>query len=122
MKIAATREEELGKWLFLSDNVKEVRAAREAGMQSYVVVREGNAVLTEQEREGQVSPSYSWWVRGRELTRYRRLLRVLRRSKCRRSKDLRDKRDFPASIYKAVMVLGLWQERGISSGGTRLGV
>ncbi|KAG9249195.1 HAD-like domain-containing protein, partial [Calycina marina] len=42
------------RWLFLSDNVKEVVAAKEADMLSYVVVREGNAPLTEMEREGQV--------------------------------------------------------------------
>lgn len=33
------------EWLFLSDNVKEVKAAIEAGMRAYVVVREGNAPL-----------------------------------------------------------------------------
>lgn len=50
-KIAATRPEVgLGKWLFLSDNPREVEAAKEAGMQSFVVVREGNAPLTEEER------------------------------------------------------------------------
>lgn len=36
---------------FLSDNVKEVDAAREAGMQAFVVVREGNAVLSVEDRE-----------------------------------------------------------------------
>ncbi|KAK4244410.1 HAD-like domain-containing protein, partial [Corynascus novoguineensis] len=40
----------IGEWLFLSDNVREVEAAKEAGMQSYVVERPGNAQLTEQER------------------------------------------------------------------------
>ncbi|KAI0835550.1 enolase-phosphatase E1 [Hypoxylon sp. FL0890] len=34
-----------GEWLFLSDNVKEVDAAIEAGMQSVVVQRPGNAPL-----------------------------------------------------------------------------
>ncbi|KAI1393893.1 enolase-phosphatase E1 [Hypoxylon trugodes] len=34
-----------GEWLFLSDNVKEVDAAIEAGMQSIVVQRPGNAPL-----------------------------------------------------------------------------
>lgn len=34
------------QWLFLSDNVLEVAAAVEAGMQSAVVKREGNAPLT----------------------------------------------------------------------------
>jgi enolase-phosphatase E1 len=32
-------------WLFLSDNVKEVEAAKRAGMQSFVVQRPGNAPL-----------------------------------------------------------------------------
>jgi enolase-phosphatase E1 len=50
-KIAATRAEEIRKWLFLSDNVKEVDAAREAGMKSFVVVREGNAPLSGEEKE-----------------------------------------------------------------------
>jgi enolase-phosphatase E1 len=53
-KIAATRSEERGSWLFLSDNVAEVNAAREAGMQSFVVVREGNAPLSEEDRQGHV--------------------------------------------------------------------
>jgi enolase-phosphatase E1 len=35
------------EWLFLSDNVKEVEAAKEAGMQSIVVQREGNNPLPE---------------------------------------------------------------------------
>lgn len=34
-----------GEWLFLSDNVKEVDAAIEAGMRSVVVQRPGNAPL-----------------------------------------------------------------------------
>lgn len=54
LKISATRGEERSKWLFLSDNVGEVRAAKEAGMKSFVVVREGNAALSEEEKEGQV--------------------------------------------------------------------
>jgi len=54
-KIARTRKEEIGKWLFLSDNVKEVAAAKEAGMQSWVVVREGNSPLSESDRDGQVA-------------------------------------------------------------------
>ncbi|CAD6439369.1 72b296dd-9852-4f1e-9200-86229ece155b [Sclerotinia trifoliorum] len=45
---------EVGEWLFLSDNVKEVRAAKESGMKSFVVVREGNADISAEEREGQV--------------------------------------------------------------------
>ena len=52
-KIAATRKEDVSKWLFLSDNVKEVKAAKEAGMQSYVVVRKGNPPLSADEKEGQ---------------------------------------------------------------------
>ncbi len=32
----------------------EVNAAREAGMQSFVVVREGNAPLSEEDRQGHV--------------------------------------------------------------------
>lgn len=34
-------------WLFLSDNVREVEAAKAAGMQSFVVRRPGNAPLSE---------------------------------------------------------------------------
>ncbi|KAF7875192.1 hypothetical protein EAF04_002364 [Stromatinia cepivora] len=45
---------EVGEWLFLSDNVNEVRAAKESGMKSFVVVREGNAHISAEEREGQV--------------------------------------------------------------------
>ncbi|KAI5790240.1 HAD-like domain-containing protein, partial [Geopyxis carbonaria] len=37
-------------WLFLSDNVKEVEAAKSAGMDSIVLVRPGNAPLTAQDR------------------------------------------------------------------------
>lgn len=36
--------------LFLSDNTKEVDAAREAGMFSLVVDRPGNAALSEEEK------------------------------------------------------------------------
>ncbi|KAF8544136.1 acireductone synthase-like protein [Trichophaea hybrida] len=39
------------EWLFLSDNVKEVEAARQAGMDSIVLVRPGNLPLTEEEKE-----------------------------------------------------------------------
>lgn len=56
MKIAKAHVE-LGSaehWLFLSDNVKEVRAAKAAGMQSFVVVREGNAELSEEDRREHV--------------------------------------------------------------------
>jgi enolase-phosphatase E1 len=53
-KIAGTRQEDIAKWLFLSDNVNEVRAAKEAGMQACVVVREGNSPLSPEDREGQL--------------------------------------------------------------------
>jgi len=53
-KIASSREEEVEKWLFLSDNVKEVRAAKKTGMQALVVVREGNPALSEKDLEGEV--------------------------------------------------------------------
>ncbi len=33
------------EWLFLSDNVSEVEAAKDAGMQSFVVQRPGNPAL-----------------------------------------------------------------------------
>ncbi|KAK4147006.1 HAD-like domain-containing protein [Dichotomopilus funicola] len=46
---AAHPEVPVARWLFLSDNVREVEAALEAGMQSYVVVRPGNAPLTPEE-------------------------------------------------------------------------
>lgn len=42
---------EKGRWLFLSDNVREVEAALEAGMQSLVVVREGNMVISDNDKE-----------------------------------------------------------------------
>ena len=38
------------EWLFLSDNVKEVEAAKQAGMQSVVVDRPGNAELSGEAR------------------------------------------------------------------------
>lgn len=53
-RIAGTRGEAVGKWLFLSDNAREVGAAKEAGMQGFVVVREGNAPLSEEEKENNV--------------------------------------------------------------------
>ncbi|KAG7191813.1 enolase-phosphatase E1 [Scheffersomyces spartinae] len=43
-------EEEEESVLFLSDNVKEVKAAKEAGMEGYVVERPGNAPLTDSDR------------------------------------------------------------------------
>jgi enolase-phosphatase E1 len=39
-----------GQWLFLSDNVREVEAAKEAGMQSVIVERPGNAQLSDEDR------------------------------------------------------------------------
>lgn len=45
---------EASKWLFLSDNPREVAAAKQAGMQSFVVVREGNAPLSEEDRSAHV--------------------------------------------------------------------
>jgi enolase-phosphatase E1 len=53
-KIAATRGEGVGRWLFLSDNAKEVNAAKGAGMQSFVVVREGNAPLSDEEKKDNI--------------------------------------------------------------------
>ncbi|RYF22680.1 MAG: acireductone synthase [Oxalobacteraceae bacterium] len=38
-------------WLFLSDNVKEAEAAKDAGMQSWVVERPGNAELSAESRQ-----------------------------------------------------------------------
>jgi len=46
--------EDISKWLFCSDRVEEVDAAREAGMQAVVVVRAGNAPLSEEDRERHV--------------------------------------------------------------------
>lgn len=51
-KIASSHPDVLpGQFVFLSDNVREVDAAIAAGMQSKVVVRPGNAELTQDERE-----------------------------------------------------------------------
>jgi enolase-phosphatase E1 len=50
-KIAAQHPDiPVGEWLFLSDNVKEVEAAKAAGMQSFVVDRPGNAELSDEDR------------------------------------------------------------------------
>ncbi|AEO69350.1 dd70fded-1a08-411d-b708-5e42d26efbcb [Thermothielavioides terrestris] len=50
-RIAATFPDvPLDEWLFLSDNVKEVEAAKAAGMQSFVVERPGNAELAPEAR------------------------------------------------------------------------
>ncbi|KAH9221058.1 HAD-like domain-containing protein [Leptodontidium sp. 2 PMI_412] len=45
------KEIEIARWLFCSDRVEEVDAAREAGIQAVVVVREGNKPLSESEKE-----------------------------------------------------------------------
>jgi len=45
------RDEEPGKWLFLSDRPEEVKAALEAGMKSLVVMREGNVKLSEEDEK-----------------------------------------------------------------------
>lgn len=51
-KIASKHAEyPVNEWLFLSDNVKEVEAAKQAGMQSYIVERPGNAELSEDTRK-----------------------------------------------------------------------
>lgn len=50
-KRGAEAEAEAGTVLFLSDNVREVRAALEAGMKAIVVDRPGNAELLGCERE-----------------------------------------------------------------------
>jgi len=53
-KIVATHAQwDLPGWLFLSDNVKEVEAARGAGMHAAVVVRDGNAPLSAEEQANQ---------------------------------------------------------------------
>lgn len=39
------------EWLFFSDNVKEVQAAEEAGMRAVVLVRPGNAELSEEDKK-----------------------------------------------------------------------
>jgi enolase-phosphatase E1 len=46
-KIAAKYQDQFAKgdWLFLSDNVAEVDAAKSSGMQSFIVTRPGNAPL-----------------------------------------------------------------------------
>lgn len=50
-KISKTTGINPKEWLFLSDNVKEVEAAKAAGMQSIIVVRPGNADLTDADRQ-----------------------------------------------------------------------
>ncbi|KAG5359005.1 Enolase-phosphatase E1 [Yarrowia sp. C11] len=45
---------EAGDVLFLSDNVREIEAAKKAGLRAYVAERPGNAELTAKEREENV--------------------------------------------------------------------
>ncbi|KAK6371484.1 enolase-phosphatase E1 [Exophiala oligosperma] len=52
VKIAEALEQDQSDILFLSDNVKEVRAALEASMKAVVVDRPGNAPLSEEDRKG----------------------------------------------------------------------
>jgi len=48
------------EFLFLSDNVREVEAAKEAGMKAVVVVRDGNAPLTgDEERRNMLVHSFA---------------------------------------------------------------
>lgn len=50
-KIASHHAEyPISEWLFLSDNVREVEAAKQASMQSFIVERPGNADLSEEAR------------------------------------------------------------------------
>ncbi|KAI9784948.1 MAG: enolase-phosphatase E1 [Geoglossum umbratile] len=49
VKIAEAEGVPAREWLFLSDNAKEVAAAMDAGMEAVVIVRPGNAPLTEDE-------------------------------------------------------------------------
>jgi enolase-phosphatase E1 len=57
-KIAASRKEDIGKWLFLSDRVEEVEAAKDAGMQFLIVVREGNAPLSDGDKKHALIQSF----------------------------------------------------------------
>jgi enolase-phosphatase E1 len=57
-KIAKSRKEDIRKWLFLSDQVQEVEAAKEAGMQSLIVVREGNAPLGDGDKRHNLIQSF----------------------------------------------------------------
>ncbi|KAK7533599.1 HAD-like domain-containing protein, partial [Phyllosticta citricarpa] len=50
-KIAKALGKECSEILFLSDNVKEVKAALEAGMKSFVIDRPGNEPLSEDDRK-----------------------------------------------------------------------
>lgn len=49
-RISEQAQIDIKHWLFLSDNVKEVEAAQSAGMNSWILVRDGNAPLTEDDR------------------------------------------------------------------------
>ena len=51
VRIATELGCEAQRVLFLSDNVREVRAAREAGMRALIVERPGNAVVSEEDRK-----------------------------------------------------------------------
>jgi enolase-phosphatase E1 len=57
-KIAASRKEDIGNWLFLSDQVQEVEAAKVAGMQSLIVVREGNVPLSDGDKRHALIQSF----------------------------------------------------------------
>jgi enolase-phosphatase E1 len=58
-KIAKELQRDPKKVLFLSDNVKEVHAAIEAGMHAVVVTRPGNAPLSEdEEKEFEIVESF----------------------------------------------------------------
>jgi len=50
-RIAREMGKGVGEVLFLSDNVLEIQAAEEAGMQAIVVDRPGNAPLSEADRQ-----------------------------------------------------------------------
>lgn len=59
--LSTVPETKAGRWLFLSDNIKEVDAAIAAGMQSYPVVRPGNAALpAEHPLTGSALTSFVW--------------------------------------------------------------
>lgn len=50
-KIAESEGLEPKEWLFLSDNLKEIDAAKQAGMDAIILVRPGNAPLPEQAKD-----------------------------------------------------------------------
>ena len=49
-KIVRSMGKDVGQVLFLSDNVKEIQAATEAGMKAIVIEREGNSPLKQEDR------------------------------------------------------------------------